>query len=154
MRTTLVRLTLALAAVVLSATAGLAQRSARADSIAVARTVERFHAALERGDSTAALALLTRDVEVLETGGVESRAEYRSHHLSSDIEFARAVRSVRAPVKVRVRGNVAWTSSTSTARGTFRDRPVDSVGAESMVLLRTPQGWRIAAIHWSSRRRS
>ena len=127
---------------------------AQADSAQVAATVERFHQALAAADSAAALALLTPDVEVLESGGVEMRAEYRSHHLAADIEFARAVRSERGPVRVRVRGDVAWATSTSTTQGEFRGRPVNSAGAELMVLVRTPQGWRIAAIHWSSRRRS
>jgi ketosteroid isomerase-like protein len=127
---------------------------ASADSAQVAATVERFHQALAAADSAAALALLTPDVEVLESGGVETRAEYRSHHLAADIEFARAVRSERGPVRVRVRGDVAWATSTSTTQGEFRGRPVNSAGAELMVLVRTPQGWRIAAIHWSSRRRS
>ena len=125
-----------------------------ADSAAVVEVVHRFHGALEQGDSATALALLAEDVEVLESGGVETRAEYRSHHLGADIEFARAVRSERGPVRVRAVGDVAWATSTSTAQGEFRGRPVDSAGAELMVLVRTPDGWRIAAIHWSSRRRS
>ncbi len=125
----------------------------RSDSAEVAATVDRFHRALAAGDSAGALALLTEDVQVLESGGVEDRAEYRSHHLGADIEFARAVPGERGPVRVRVRGDVAWASSTSTTRGTFRGRPVHSAGAELMVLVRAPFGWRIAAIHWSSRAR-
>ena len=127
--------------------------AAPADSAEVAATVERFHRALASADSAAALALLTPDVEILESGGVEDRAEYRSHHLGADIEFARGVPSRRTPTKVRVHGDVAWATSTSTAEGTFRGRAVNSAGAELMVLVRTPQGWRIAAIHWSSRTR-
>ncbi|HEX6748823.1 MAG TPA: DUF4440 domain-containing protein [Longimicrobium sp.] len=127
---------------------------ARADSAAVAGTVGRFHAALAAGDSAAALALLTPDVEVLESGDRETRAEYRAHHLAADIEFARAVRSERGPVRVRVRGDVAWATAMSTTQGQFRGREVNSAGAELMVLVRTPAGWRIAAIHWSSHRRS
>ena len=144
--------TLALAA---PAVAGAQDHAAHhaADSAEVAATVDRFHRALASADRAGALALLTPDVQVLESGGVEDRAEYRSHHLGSDIEFARAVPSQRGPTRVRVQGDVAWATSTSTTQGTFRDRPVNSAGAELMVLVRTPQGWRIAAIHWSSRRR-
>lgn len=127
--------------------------SARADSSDVADAVNRYHHALETGDSAAALALLTDDAVILESGGMETRAEYRSHHLPSDIAFARAVQSVRSPVNVTVRGDVAWASSTSVAEGEFRGRPVNSTGAELMVLVRTGQGWRIAAIHWSARTR-
>jgi ketosteroid isomerase-like protein len=124
-----------------------------ADSAEVAATVDRFHRALAAADSAGALALLTGDVQILESGGTEDRAEYRSHHLSSDIEFARAVPSRRAATAVRVHGDVAWATSTSTTEGTFRGRAINSAGAELMVLVRTPEGWRIAAIHWSSRNR-
>jgi len=130
-----------------------AARGVQGDSAAVAATVRRYHDALEAGDSLAALALLTDDVTILESGGVESRAEYRSHHLASDIAFARAVQSVRGPVRVVVRGDAAWASSTSTTEGKYRDRAVNSAGAELMVLARSAGGWKIAAIHWSSRTR-
>ncbi|HEV7587488.1 MAG TPA: nuclear transport factor 2 family protein, partial [Longimicrobium sp.] len=76
--------------------------------------------------------------------------EYRSHHLPADVEFARAVRSDQGPIRVRVQGDAAWVSSTSTTQGQFRGRAIHSAGAELMVLTRTPRGWRIAAIHWSS----
>ena len=123
------------------------------DSAAVAAVVERFHQALAAGDSTGALALLAPDAIILEAGGVETRAEYRSHHLGSDIEFARAIRSQRGPVRVRLKGDVAWAASTSSTEGQFRERAINAAGAELMVLTRTPRGWRISAIHWSSRTR-
>ena len=123
------------------------------DSAAVAQVVHRYHAALASGDSAAALSLLTPDAVILESGGMETRAEYRSHHLPADIEFARAIRSERGEVRVRVRGDAAWAVSTSTTQGQFRERQINSVGAELMVLVRTPNSWRIAAIHWSSRTR-
>ncbi|MFL5385012.1 MAG: YybH family protein [Longimicrobiaceae bacterium] len=126
---------------------------ASADSAAVAETVERFHRALAAADSAGALALLAPDVLIQESGGQETRAEYRSHHLAADIEFARAVRSRQEPVRVRVRGDVAWAASTSTTQGEFRGRAVNSEGAELMVLTRERGGWRIAAIHWSSHTR-
>jgi uncharacterized GH25 family protein/ketosteroid isomerase-like protein len=123
------------------------------DSAAAASVVERFHRALAEGDSAAALALLAPDATILESGGVETRAEYRGHHLPGDIEFARAVRSERGPVRVTIRGDVAWTVSTSTTQGEFRGRQINSSGAELMVLTRSASGWQISAIHWSSRAR-
>ena len=127
--------------------------SSATDSAEVAGAVARFHQALSAGDSAGALALLADDVTILEAGGVETRAEYRAHHLGGDIAFARAVRSERGPVRVRVRGDVAWATSTSVTQGTFNGRAINSAGAELMVLTRTPGGWRISAIHWSSRAR-
>ncbi len=125
--------------------------AASTDSAAVVSTVARFHAALAAGDSAAALALLAPDVVVLESGGVESLADYRGHHLPADIAFARAVPSRRTLVRAEVRGDAAWVTGTSETRGTYRDRSIDSLGAELMVLARHSDGWRIMAIHWSSR---
>lgn len=123
------------------------------DSSDVASVVSRYHDALATGDSATALSLLTEDALILEGGGVESRADYRAHHLPADIAFARAIRAQRGPIRVRVRGDVAWTSSTSTTQGDYNGRAINSVGAESMVLLREAQTWRISSIHWSSRTR-
>ena len=127
--------------------------SVPSDSAAAAAAVTAYHRALATGDSARALALLAPDAVVLESGGAESRAEYRSHHLAADMEFARAVREARTPLRVTVRGDVAWVSSTSTAQGTFRGRAINSAAAELMVLTREPVGWQIRAIHWSSRAR-
>jgi ketosteroid isomerase-like protein len=144
----------ALLATLLSADAAGAQAGASTDSADVAGVVRRYHVALATGDSATALALLAPDAVILESGGAESLAEYRGHHLPADIEFARAVTETRTAVRVSVRGDLAWAAGTSTAKGQFRGRPVDSTGAELMVLTRTAAGWRIAAIHWSSRRRA
>ena len=135
-----------------SAQAGVSS-AATADSMAVASTVTAYHRALSTGDSTAALALLATDAVILESGGVESRDEYRSHHLPADMQFAQAVPGQHTPVRVRVVGDVAWAWSTSTTQGEFRGRQVNSVGAELMVLHRVKGTWKIAAIHWSSRAR-
>ncbi len=124
------------------------------DSAAAATVVRQFHDALVRGDSAAALALLAEDAIVLEAGTIETRAEYQRHHLPADIRFAQAVPSTRGSVRVVVAGDIAWITSSSETNGTFEDRPINGVGAELMVLSRTAAGWRIRAIHWSSRRRA
>jgi len=122
------------------------------DSAAATTVVRQFHDALSRGDSAAALALMAHDAIVLEAGSIETRAEYQRHHLSADIRLAQAVPGTRVAVRVVVAGDVAWITSSSETTGTFEDRPISSAGAELMVLSRTGVGWRIRAIHWSSRR--
>ena len=124
------------------------------DSAGAASVVRQFHDALVRGDSAAALALLAEDAIVLEAGTIETRAEYQQHHLPADIRFAQAVPSARGSARVVVTGDLAWITSSSGATGTFEDRPINSAGAELMVLSRTAVGWRIRAIHWSSRGRA
>lgn len=138
----------------LSGIQGSAAFAQTGDSAAAADAVERFHRALAAGDSAAALALLADDAIILESGDVETRAEYRAHHLPADITFARAVKSVRGPARVTVRGDVAWVTGTSTTQGEYRGRAIKSAGAELIVLTRAAGGqWRIAAIHWSSHNR-
>ena len=132
----------------------LLSQSRAVDSTAVTNVVHQFHEALARGDSAAALAVLADDVTVLESGTVETRAEYQTLHLPADIRFAQAVASKQEAFRVVVAGDIAWTTSTSETIGTFEGRPINSVGAELTVLSRTATGWHIRAIHWSSRRRA
>lgn len=126
-----------------------------ADSSSAVRAVEAFRAALARGDSAAALAMLSPDVLVLESGDVERYADYRSHHLSEDIAYARANPGTHTLVNAQVDGNAAWVASTSITRGQFNGRAVNSAGAELVVLtrVRADAPWMIRAIHWSSHRR-
>lgn len=128
-----------------------AQVTSAADSAAVAEVIERYHTGLAEADTAAVMALLAPNALILESGGMETREEYRSHHLPADMAFARAVPRERGSIRVRVHGHTAWAASLSTARGTYRDREIDSRGAELMVLHRTEDGWLIEAIHWSSR---
>lgn len=121
------------------------------DSAAVVSTVERFHAALASGDSAAVMSLLTPGARIVESGGVETREEYTHHHLPADMAFAAAVPRERGPIEVTVHGDVAWAVSTSRSRGTYREREIDSRGAELVVLTREGGTWRIEAVHWSSR---
>ena len=125
----------------------------QSDSAAVVEAIHAYHGALASGDSAAALALLAEDVVILESGGKEDLEHYRGHHLPADMEFSAAVPGERGEIDVVVQGDIAWASSTSVTQGTFREREINSQGAELMVLSRTASGWKIRAIHWSSRRR-
>jgi ketosteroid isomerase-like protein len=121
------------------------------DSSSVVSTVRAFHTALQEGDTASVRELLASDARVAESGGLETREEYLSHHLPGDMAYAAAVNRELGLIDVTVAGDVAWTVSTSRTTGTFRDRPVNSAGAELMVLSRDSERWRIRAIHWSSR---
>jgi ketosteroid isomerase-like protein len=159
---------LGIATAIMAAMPARAQRTRAAllttsDSADVIATVDRFHAALAHGDSSAALALLAPDVVILESGDLESREDYRHHHLPADIAFTRAVPGTRQVKGVIIAGDAAWLSGTSVSEGKFNGRTVNSAGAELMVLSRirhekgaTRTGaprWQIRAIHWSSHRR-
>lgn len=126
------------------------------DSASAVAAVERFRAALARGDSATALAMLAPDAVIHESGDVETRAGYRSHHLPADIEFARAIPGTHTLKSVVVHGDAAWVSSTSITKGRMKGRTINSAGAELIVLSRRDRQspWQIRAIHWSSHRRT
>ncbi|MFN2326988.1 MAG: DUF4198 domain-containing protein, partial [Gemmatimonadales bacterium] len=139
------------ATLVFEVKAGSPDRSG--DSLAVVAAVDAYHAALAAGDSLTVAGLLTEDAIILESGGVETRAQYLGGHLRGDIAFAAAIPRERGAITVHRQGDVAWATSTSITQGTYREREINSASAELMVLTRMPSGWRIAAIHWSSRTR-
>ena len=142
-----------IAALLLGVAAPLAAQSTASDSGAVLAVVDAFHAAMTAGDASGLMQLIAPDAVFLETGGVETRSQYESSHLPADIEFEKSVSTERSPIRVVVLGTSAWATSTSGTVGTFQGRAIDSIGSELMVLSREPGGWRIRAIHWSSRAR-
>lgn len=117
----------------------------------VGEVVRGFHAALAAGDSLESVAYLHPRATIYESGHAETYDQYRSGHLRSDIAFARAVKREITQVDVEVHGDAALSTSEYHTAGQWRGREIDSHGTETMVLVRTPDGWRIRHIHWSSR---
>lgn len=151
-----------LAAVALAATmplAAAAQTSSApiiaamsAEEQEAARIVDAFHAALAKGDGAAAAALLAEDALIYEGGHAErSKAEYASHHAGADALYAAAVPSRLLRRDGFSEGGMAWIASESRATGVYKDKAVDRLTTETMILRKTPAGWRIVHIHWSSR---
>ena len=114
--------------------------------------VEGFYGAMKKGDTAAAMSFIAPDALFVESGKLETRAEYEANHLPSDIEFESQVTGVRAPLRVTFEGNTAWVIATTEYKGTFDGAPVSFVSAQLMVLTRDTGPWRIRSIHWSSRR--
>ena len=117
-----------------------------------ADTVSAFHEALASGEKEKALELLDPDVMIFESGGAElSRDEYASHHLNADMEFSAATSRTIVDQQVGEIAGAAWTLTRSETRGMFREKEVDLLGVETVVLQHSDRGWRIVHIHWSSR---
>jgi ketosteroid isomerase-like protein len=137
------------------ATAGTAQQlNVPVAARGAAAVVDGFHAALRRGDTTAAAALLTKDALIFEAGGAErSKAEYAAHHLAADAEFSKVVPSVVIRRSGYSDGTLAWIASEGRLNGTFKGKAVAQVTTETMILRRVGGSWRIVHIHWSSARR-
>lgn len=117
-----------------------------------AKVVDAFHAALAGQDTAAAAALLSDSALIFEAGYVErSKAEYASHHLGADAAYASVVPTSVVKRSGFAERDVAWIASETRTTGTYKDKPVDRLSTESMVLKKEASGWQIVHIHWSSR---
>ncbi len=115
-------------------------------------TVEAFHEALAAGNRDAVLLTLDDDVVIFESGGAEmTKGEYAQHHLEGDLAFSAVVEREIIDRSSRSDGASAWVLTRSRTRGTYRERVLDLVGTETMILRRTGEGWRVVHVHWSSR---
>jgi ketosteroid isomerase-like protein len=122
-----------------------------ASAKAAAATVDAFHAALRRGDTAAASALLTDDALVFEEGRAErSKAEYAARHLGADAAFSKAVPGIVGRRRGDALGDLAWIATEGRTKGSYRGTEVDRVTDETMVLRRVDGAWKIVHIHWSS----
>ena len=119
----------------------------------VTAVLESFYGAMKKGDTAAAMNLIAPDAVFLESGALETRAEYEANHLPADIEFESQVTGKRGPVRVTFEGNTAWAIATTEYDGAFNGKPLSFVSAQLMVLARDAGNWRIRTIHWSSRQR-
>ena len=116
-----------------------------------AAVVDAFHAALGRGDTKAALSYLADNALIYESGGVErGRQEYASHHLGADSAFSQAVPGTVTRRGGEAVGSFAWIATEGRTTGTYKDKAIDRITTETMVLRRAGGAWKIAHIHWSS----
>lgn len=133
------------------ATKAAPQDSAPPSARAATAVVDAFHAALARGDTKAALALLADNALIFESGGVErGKAEYAAHHLAADAAFSQAVPGSRTRRTGSATDSMAWIASEGRTTGTYKGKPVDRITSETMVLRRAGSAWKIVHIHWSS----
>lgn len=119
------------------------------EEAAVKAAAQGFAQALAKGDSVAALGFLHDEVLILEGGRAENKTQYRNGHLSADIRYLATVKSENTREGVTISGDTALYTRDSHVTGTSaRGTAIDRTSAESMVLVRTAQGWKIRHIHW------
>jgi ketosteroid isomerase-like protein len=122
-----------------------------AEAAEAAATVDAFHSAVKAGDVVHAAALLDEEIVVFEAGGAErSKAAYVAEHLAADAKFeGAATATVRRRVGAAA-GGTAWIATEGRVQGRSGEKVIDRLTTETMVLRRTPAGWRIVHVHWSS----
>ena len=120
---------------------------------AVTAVLDTFYGAMKKGDTAAAMSTIAPDALFVESGKLETRAEYETNHLPLDIGFEKQVTGKRGPLRITVQGDTAWVIAVTVFEGTFDGRPVNFESAQLAVLTRETGDWKIRSIHWSSRPR-
>jgi len=110
--------------------------------------VDAFYGAITAGDAPAAMRLIAPDAVFVESGKIETRAEYEANHLPADIDFERQVKAQRGPMRVTFDGrDTAWVIS----RAEYDEgNPEKYINTQLMVLTRHTGEWRIRTISWST----
>ena len=114
----------------------------------IAKVVNAFYGAISAGDKAAAMHLIAPDAVFVESGKIETRAEYEANHLPADIDFEHQVKAVRGPLRITFHGvDTAWVIS----RAEYDEgNPEKYINTQLMVLTRDSDDWRIRTISWST----
>lgn len=132
---------------------GCAAQPAPVNDADVVSTLEGFYSAMKTGDADKAMSFIAPDAVFVESGRLETRAEYEKNHLPADIGFEKQVDGKRGTWQVHSDGNAAWAIATTDFEGTFDGSPVSFISAQLAVLTRADDRWLIRSVHWSSQRR-
>ena len=110
--------------------------------------VDAFYGAITAGDTKTVMSLIAPDAVFVESGKIETRAEYEANHLPADIEFESKIKAVRGPMRVSFDGrDTAWVIS----RAEYDEgNPEKYINTQLMILTRDAGTWRIRSISWSS----
>jgi len=144
------RLYIALTALVLAVPACASKPVAHSDA-EVTAVFESFYGAVKRGDPAAAMSVIAPDAMFVESGTLETRAEYEKNHLPLDMDFERQITGKRGPLRITFAGDSAWVIATTEYDGKVDGGPVAFASSQLMVLTKDADAWKIRSIHWSSR---
>jgi|GEM_PF-199558 len=107
--------------------------------------------AIANGDIKSLRSLVSPDVLIFESGGMESSlAEYEGHHMPADMAFMKAMQREVTSQKVLDLGESVTVATRSRVHGMYKDKSVDLKSTETLVMKKVAGQWKIIHIHWSS----
>ena len=65
------------------------------------------------------MSVIAPDAMFVESGKLETRAEYEMNHLPADIDFEKQVTGKRDPLRITFKDDAAWVIATTTYDGKF-----------------------------------
>jgi ketosteroid isomerase-like protein/mono/diheme cytochrome c family protein len=111
---------------------------------------QAFHTALQKGDRSAVLALLSPDATISEDGHAQSREAYAADHLGEDIAFLKEAQITPISLGSMPMGDTAMVGSESTIKTVTKSKPITVHSREMLTLKKKGGAWTIVAIQWQS----
>lgn len=126
---------------------------ARAADMA-AEVVDAYLQALAKGDAAGVAAQLAPDLVLYEQGFEQGRDSYLRTQLPEDLKFGQVMQRKLVDRQIWEEGPVAWVLLRSVDRADLDGKPLELENAETLVLRRLSDGWKIVHIHRSAHRRA
>lgn len=124
------------------------------DAGAIEAWLKGYDAAFNAKDLEKLAAFYHPDVTIYEGGGINNGwVDYRDRHLGPELKAFENLQFGHSNTKVTMLpgGQSAYVTSEYAIRAKMGERDLDSRGLETLVLVKTPDGWRIRHSHTSSR---
>lgn len=122
---------------------------AAADAV---RVVDSFSSAMAANNLASAGTFLDAGVVIVANAVAHgSRDEYLNTTGKARAAFLAKAQAQLLRRQARGGANFAWVVSSSTYKTNEGGKPATLLTTETMLLSRTPQGWKIIHIHWSTR---
>jgi ketosteroid isomerase-like protein len=132
------------------------EQAAAGDVAAIEAWLKGYDAAFLAKDLDRLAAFYHPDVTIYEGAGINNGwADYRDRHLGPELKAFSNLQFAHTDTKVTMMpgGQSAYATSRYTIKAKMGERDLDSEGLETLLLVRTPEGWKIRHSHTSSRAR-
>lgn len=126
------------------------------DAASVEAWLKGYDAAFLSRDLNKIAAFYHPDVTIYEGAGINNGwADYRDRHLGPELKAFENLEFAHTGTKVTVLpgGESAYAISRYTIKAKMGDRMLDNEGLETLLLIKTPEGWKIRHSHTSGRAR-
>ena len=133
-----------------------AAQSPGGDAAAVEAWLKGYDAAFMAKDLDRLATFYHPDVTIYEGAGVNNGwADYRDRHLGPELKAFENLEFAHTGTKVTVLpgGESAYAISRYTIKAKMGERMLDNEGLETLLLIKTPDGWKIRHSHTSGRAR-
>ena len=133
-----------------------AAQAGGSDAAAIEAWLKGYDAAFLSKDLNKIGAFYHPDVTIYEGAGINNGwADYRDHHLGPELKSFENLEFAHSGTKVTVLpgGESALATSRYTIKAKMGERTLDNEGLETLLLVKTPDGWKIRHSHTSGRAR-